>query len=111
MCIQLVVWHQQVWYSKDVCNLKGGGAYISTKIAVWRIPLWPVLFLFCVTSGVSCRVLPCSLLSCCCFSPFSTVIISLWEKRTGLCDSRACVYFACVNFCPFSLPLRVGGGL
>ena len=37
---------------------------------------------------------------------FSIVITSHGEDGDGLCASHAfLVYFACVNFCPFSLPL------
>ena len=42
---------------------------------------------------------------------FSTVVTSLGEERAGLCASRAIVYFAHVNFCPFALPLGVRGWL
>ena len=39
------------------------------------------------------------------------MITSLGEEGAGLCASRAFVYFARVSFCPFSLPLSVGGWL
>ena len=45
------------------------------------------------------------------FSPFSIVIASLGKERAGLCASHAFVYFACINFCSFSLPLGVWGWL
>ena len=65
-----------------------------------------LLFLFCVAlwfilrggGGASCLVLPCSLLA-------------LWSPRLGKRELEyvflvhLCVYFACVNFCPFSLHL------
>ena len=35
------------------------------------------------------------------------MIASLGEERAGLCASHEFVYFARVNFCPFSLPLGV----
>ena len=38
---------------------------------------------------------------------FSTVITSLGEKRAVLFVSRAFMYFARFNLCPFSLPLGV----
>ena len=73
-----------------------------------------MLFLFCVAlwfilRGVSCfKVFPCSLSSCFVI-PFSIVITSLGEEGAGLCASR--VFFVCVVFCHFSLPLGVGGWL
>ena len=73
-----------------------------------------MLFLFCVIlwfilRGASCfKVLPCSL-SFCFYIPFSIMITSIWEEGAGLCTSRAFVCFARVSFCPFSLPLGVGG--
>ena len=74
----------------------------------------PVLFLFYVTlwfvlRGASCfKVLPCSLSSWF-FIPFSIVITSLGEEGAGLCAARAFVCFARVKYCPFFLPLGVGG--
>ena len=61
-----------------------------------------VLFLFCVVlwfilQGASCLVLPCSLFSCCFFSPFSIVITSFGEERAGLCASRASVCLFCTR--------------
>ena len=80
----------------------------------------PVLSLFCVAlwfilRGALCfKVVLCSLSSCF-FIPFSIVIISLGGQGAGLCASRAFVcllfFFARVSFCPFSLPLGVGGWL
>ena len=68
----------------------------------------PVLFcvaLWFVLRGASCfGVFWCSLFSCF-FSHFG-VVASLQEEGAGLCASRA---FVC--FCPFSLPLGVGGWL
>ena len=49
-------------------------------------------------------VFPCSLSSCF-FVPFSIVITSLGEEGAGLVHLFVC--FACVSFCPFSLPLGV----
>ena len=75
-----------------------------------------MLFLFYVAlwfilRGASCfKVCPCSLSSCF-FIPFSNVITSLGEEGASLCASRAFVCFARVSFCPFSLPLGVGGWL
>ena len=56
------------------------------------------------------KVFPCSLSSCFVI-PFSIVITSLGEDGDGLCASRAFVCFVRVSFCPFSLPLGVGGWL
>ena len=42
---------------------------------------------------------------------FSILITSLGEEGAGLCASRTFVCFACVCFCPFSLPLGVEGWL
>ena len=63
-----------------------------------------VLFLFCVTlwyllQGVSCRALPCSLLSDDVFFLilFSIMNISLGEEEAGLCASRAVVCLFCTH--------------
>ena len=42
---------------------------------------------------------------------FSIVITSLGEEGASLCASRVFVCFVRVSFCPFSLPLGVGGCL
>ena len=57
-------------------------------------------------------VLPGSLSSCF-FIPFSIRIILLGEQGAGVCASHAFVFvfFARINFCPFSLPLGVRGWL
>ena len=39
------------------------------------------------------------------------MISSFREERAGLCASRVIVCFARVKFCPFSLPLGIGGWL
>ena len=89
-----------------------------------------MLLSFCVASifllrGASYLVLPCSLFECFffflffffCFvfisSPYSIVVTSLGEERevVYVLLVHLFVYFARVNFCPFSLPLGVRGCL
>ena len=45
------------------------------------------------------------------FSPVSTAVTLLGEERAGLCAFRACVCFALVGLCLFSLPLDIRGWL
>ena len=64
--------------------------------------------------GFNCEAfrVECCLALCSRVVLFSIVITSFGEERAGLCAFRAfVVYFACLNVCPFSLPLGIGCGL
>ena len=62
--------------------------------------------------GASCLVLPCSLSSW-----FFSILLALWSLRLGkreliyVLQVHVFVYLARVIYCPFSLPLGVGGWL
>ena len=71
----------------------------------------PVLFLFCVAlwfilRGAVCfKIFPC-FLSLCFFIPFSIVIT---RELVFVLLGHLFVCFVRISFCPFSLPLGVGG--
>ena len=60
------------------------------------VALWNLL------RDASCWGLPCYLFLFFVSVLLSIEIASLWEGRAGLCASQAFVYFARINFCPFS---------
>ena len=75
-----------------------------------------LLFLFCVALWVLVRSNSCWVLSYSLFSCLS-VLLALWSPRLGKRELvymflvHLFVYFACVNVCPFSLPLGGQGWL